>query len=241
MKINHVPVMLFSLLSLSSYGSLFLDDYTLDTSDNYQQHWNNGTFTHNTVDGTLDYSRSGGGYVADAYLVKSTVFNLDTLSQFTVEGQITYDTTTLAQAGLAIAASNNSGGFFVFRHTATNEWRVGLLPDNLGDAVNGSTTLIGAHEGIGTYDITMTLDRSGDDAILDIEIVGPTNTLTLNNHVFEDSAGYGGNQVGWWVRNGNDVAAQSFGSISVIPEPGTLALVGIALGAMLLGRRRWRR
>ncbi len=173
MKITYVPVMILSLLSLSSYGSLFLDDYTLDTSANYQQHWNNGTFTHNTVNGTLDYSRSGGGYVTDAYLVKSTVFNLDNLSQFTVKGQITYDTTTLAQAGLAIAASNNSGGFFVFRHTATNEWRVGLLPNNLGDAVALSTTRIGpanSFEGVGTYDITMTLDRSGANAILDIQI-----------------------------------------------------------------------
>jgi len=234
-------LILSGCLSVSAWATLFEDDYTTDTSANYQRFWTAGTFTHNTVNGTLDYARDDVSTWSPAvYLVRSNVFNLVGINTFTVKAQITYsDTVTGAQAGVVFATGNNEGGFVVFRHSGGNEWRISPLPNNLNDS-SAPQTSIGAFDGLGTYDITLTFDRSGTDALVDVSIVGASNTRTITGHVFTNGATLGGNQVGWWVRNGSDAPTQSFGYLEVIPEPGTLALFTITGAGLWVARRRFR-
>ena len=94
-------------------STLFLDDYSQNTIDNYTQLWktasNKGVFTHNAAQSTLDYNRTNSAVSAwhtDFLLLKETTFSIANLNRFVVRAQITFSNEiSTAQAGIVIAAS----------------------------------------------------------------------------------------------------------------------------------------
>lgn len=95
-------------------------------------------------------------------------------------------------------------------------------------------TLASATEG----DLAVNLFSRGADGTGSrtlIESISAAN-VTIGNNGFSEStffAGFGGGN-----NTGSNIAAFDNFSVAAIPEPGTLALVGIALGSLLLFRRR---
>ena len=77
--------------------------------------------------------------------------------------------------------------------------------------------------------VTATMTRTGGAGI------GQSATVS---HLFNNASDYiGGEYFGFGFRGGNSTRTD-LESFAVIPEPGTLVLVGIALGSLLLFRRR---
>lgn len=241
MKLIFRYLLILGLFALVSTGraSLFYDDFSADTRSDYEQFWNNGTFNHNTTAESLEYSRSGGGWQSDAYLVKTNTFSLTGLDVFTVKTEITFnEEISGSQAGLLFAAGNGVGGFLLYRFAATpGNWRIRTIADNLSDG-SGDANIIGDFDGLGTYTLTATVDRSGDDAIISGQIDGPDTTLSFEQ-TFVGEAGYGGEQVGFWIRNSTDAPEQSFDYLEVIPEPSSIVLLAVGTLGLWIMRRRF--
>jgi hypothetical protein len=84
-------------------------------------------------------------------------------------------------------------------------------------------------------------DNAGSLAV-DLKLFDPTNTLlstwTLNNPADLISTVVGGNRYGWVSANEFSALAIDNSSLTVVPEPTGLALLGLGVGALLLRRRR---
>ena len=212
-------------------STLFLDDYSQNTIDNYTQLWktasNKGVFTHNAAQSTLDYNRTNSAVSAwhtDLLLLKETTFSIANLNRFVVRAQITFSNEiSTAQAGIVIAASPDTPAGVVIhrRDVSGGRWVSALMTSSSTWDTAQHANLSEALAPLGTYDITVVYDRRGDDLILDVDIAGPNSQTWRNRRTFPASTlgrsakTYGGSQIGWWLRHGTNTVRNALGYLEV--------------------------
>jgi hypothetical protein len=172
-------------------------------------------------------------------------------NNFTITTTLTYDT-------LATNANNNRpGGITLF--AAENNLQSGINLRILQTSTVGTDTLhisrgldvanlatqtwTGdiAQGDVLTFTVVGTFNTIADSLLLEFTATRGVQSQTLNYTVadFSSSVNIAGNYFGLASRiNGGVITEADTFSVNVIPEPSTLALLGIALGSLVLFRRR---
>ncbi|MCC5846861.1 MAG: PEP-CTERM sorting domain-containing protein [Verrucomicrobia bacterium] len=133
------------------------------------------------------------------------------------------------------------------KNTNTNAYEIALRTGLNGTRVSGASA---AFPGIGINDdltgtvISMQLNGTydGPNLIMDLLVSDANNNSQTLSNITVDSGDYSGTHFGMGARMGssvqNELLTIDYHDFAVIPEPGTLALVGIALASLLFFRRK---
>jgi hypothetical protein len=184
------------------------------------------------------------------------------LSQFTVDAKVfNIPAGNTAQPGVIVSGNTSAGGYLVTDYTAADNHFVLLAETGdelLGDE-GGSIAVVkdfGTESGpaaIGhDYSISVTEDRSGANpsfavSILDLGPDGcanPPAPTVYYSGTFQDLAhasDFGGDQIGYRVRDAHDEETSTFGTLSLsIPSPEP-SFLGLLLPATLVVQRNVKR
>jgi hypothetical protein len=144
-----------------------------------------------------------------------------------------------------IASGSYIGRFFILRTAGTSvtEFQIGVTNTSASLTATGAATWATNLTLGSTYRIVMRFDTTTDQTTLwvdplstsdmSITATDAVSVTNLDGYAFrQDASTHGGSTIG-------DLAvATTFDEVAPVPEPGTVALVGIGLGAVLFGLRR---
>jgi hypothetical protein len=249
---NLLPLVGSLLLAMSSAhaATLFVDDYSTDTSANYDtKSSGTGGWTHNTTAGTLDFVGDS-GWTTDYAMVKSSVYSHAANAIVRISGNITIDDTTNTESGqfglvIANSGTSTSGGLGIYRRWNDDAWRFynGSTRGILGDDQGNHTSFGSGLDGVGTYQFSATLDlvnsTTPGNALVNVEVITPNNTIHSGSFDIAYNAAW--TEIGW--RNRYDSTGGGLSTtfddlmVTAVPEPSTTLLVGLSLLALFRRRR----
>lgn len=222
---------------------LFSDDYSTDTSANYDT---KGDWTFNTADETLDFVVDSSEWVDGYAMVKSSEYSHAADAIVEISGNVTIDDTTDTGAfGLVIAndGTSTSGGLGFFYRASTENWRWMDPTKNksiLGNDGGGYDPFGEGLDGAGTYQLSATLDLATSEgrALVDVEVIYPDGDTTYGQS-YDVTYDSNWTEIGWRNRQ-NGYAEASFDDLTVVPEPVSASLFVLAGGLLWFVRRRVR-
>ena len=127
-----------------------------------------------------------------------------------------------------------------------NAYDIALRTGLSGTRISGASAAfpgIGINEGLSGTVISMQLNGtySNGNLILDLQVWDNSNNPQSLSKISVNAADYSGTYFGMGARMGStseDSLIIDYGNFAVIPEPGTLMLMGIAFASLLAFRRR---
>lgn len=222
-------------LAANNIASHFTTDLHSESAINFnggtlRARQENGTFIANNVNRATVLNVLNGGAVID-----SNGFNIDIAGAFVNNG-----TGGLTKSGggiLTLAGVNTYVGDTTISAgtldlTSTSESRFNIADASASNGFEGAGTV--NFNGLFRLDTTGLTETTGTWNLVNVGTQTFGGTFGLS---FMDNTAFSNNNDGTYS-SGNYTFSTLSGDLVLIPEPGTLALVGIALGSLLLFRRK---
>jgi hypothetical protein len=152
--------------------------------------------------------------------------------------------------GFIIEYTNLVAGGLIREQTSTVQTNPFTSPTNIGNGTqdSGADSIQGANPGPVTFDLKLTRNAgkidlvgtiSGTDSVSGNPYVANYSIAGYSSATFPADGTFTFNRIALFLGDGVNAASASLSdsSITTVPEPGSIALTGIAIGSIMLNRR----